>query len=1425
MLLLASQLSPFEAHKACPGLALSGDHKGLYLTDQNGRRWLWLSRAAAEAVAANKELDPVYRYRAHDFADWLKSFANGRPAVSPPLLADYFAAPRLITTAPNKHEQSSQWLAEQIRQGQLVVRPAALAAVQPKPSRRSRYIKDVVPTQDELAANSKTYAQLDAAAGIRVAPSSAAEIEPPADKTAVDADLIADDGAPDASPHAPRPGDKTTQASGVDGAGNATPPANKACLGGEPVNLATGEEILQLIDFTLPGTVPLAWVRTYRSSASDRDHGLGYGWSHPLGEQLERGAETIHLLDSEGRRIPFPLPEIGGRSHNEAERLSLLREDSERYSLASMDGGAVRIFSPVAGLLRLTRIEDSCGNRLRLHYVGGRLSAVENDSGDGLEFELDAAGRINAIRQRLKAGGARLLMNYAYDDAGDLVAATDAEGDKERYAYTNHLFRRRTLKSGYSFHFEWDQLTPAGRCMRQWGDPIDGQRTYAYRFDYDSQQRITTVTDTRGAVHVYQFNDRGQVLSHRDAEGGEWRQTYDAAGRLLARRDPIGHTEHFEYDEHGRLRRHLDRAGHAHSFTYDNDGRPTSYRDPEGGLWQRRYNRRGLLESVCDPLGHTTEYRYNALGLIGRVTAADGAATRYFWDAQGRLEAVRDPLGRTLRYRYNTQGQLRAIGGGPGQLQYRYDGLGRITSVHTPDGGATFYAYNPLGLVASITDPAGRTTRYRYDGLSQIRERIDPLGNTLRYHYDGERNLIGLTNEAGERYHLAYDHNERLIEEIGFDGRTTRYRYDGAGHLIERLAIMRDGENARILQQTRYTRDPLGRLLSADNGAERTSYRYDALGRPVEAANSHRCLAWRYDPAGRLLEDWQDGMRLQHAYDAVGRRTHTVLPGGEALDYRFDPIGQLESVRYNGQTLIRIKRDASGREMARRFGNQVETAQLYDPQGRLVAQKTVKRPDPWAGDNLQRFLLAEIFEHKPPVEREINQRLYYYNSAGQLARIDDTRRGQTRYHYDPLDRLLQVQGPLPETLIHDPAHNLLAAAADEVSAQQQAQRTAAQGNRLAVFGDARYDYDAHGNRTESRSGKDGALTTTYRYDADNQLIEVSTPQDTVTFAYDPLGRRIEKTSGAGATRFLWNGDVLLQEQFTPADDAPGAASSTTYLFEPNSFKPLALLKDGQPYYYHLDHLGTPLELTDARGELVWVGSYKSYGNLALQHAAQIPQPLRFQGQYCDDETGLHYNRFRYYDPDCGRFIHQDPIGLLGGTNNYQYVPNPTGWVDPLGLTAVKEDPARAAKALTIPQHYVFHATTNVGATRGVLSGIDPRFLNPSSRFGAAFYIASSPNTALAELAHHGAAPTHGIRFALDESKLNMLDLTDPTTAAAWGYSGGPISSATQTIGADAQAAGYNAIKYPSLRGAGANYAILDDFNDIVTPMGVAPVDP
>ena len=154
--------------------------------------------------------------------------------------------------------------------------------------------------------------------------------------------------------------------------------------------------------------------------------------------------------------------------------------------------------------------------------------------------------------------------------------------------------------------------------------------------------------------------------------------------------------------------------------------------------------------------------------------------------------------------------------------------------------------------------------------------------------------------------------------------------------------------------------------------------------------------------------------------------------------------------------------------------------------------------------------------------------------------------------------------------------------------------------------------------------------------------------------------------------FLWDGNVLLAEG-TAADPL-----ATVYLYEPGTFRPLAQIRRGPGgdaiYRYPLDLVGTPQELTNDDGRVVWRGRLRAWGALAAEPVAEVPQPLRFQGQYADTETGLHYNRFRYYAPAEGCYVHQDPIGLAGGWNRAGYVGDPAQWIDPLGLACQAGDP-------------------------------------------------------------------------------------------------------------------------------------------------------
>ncbi|MBH3361505.1 RHS domain-containing protein [Pseudomonas sp. URMO17WK12:I11] len=217
--------------------------------------------------------------------------------------------------------------------------------------------------------------------------------------------------------------------------------------------------------------------------------------------------------------------------------------------------------------------------------------------------------------------------------------------------------------------------------------------------------------------------------------------------------------------------------------------------------------------------------------------------------------------------------------------------------------------------------------------------------------------------------------------------------------------------------------------------------------------------------------------------------------------------------------------------------------------------------------------------------------------------------------------------------------------------------------RTAAKREHRYD-PLH--RLLAARGAGQKVVTEYRYDCQHRLSEVLLPNGQVAkYRYDAFGRRIEKDVAGAVTEFFWQGERLI------GDWAPGRSRS--YVYEPMSFRPLVMVdgdgaENAHPYYYQLDHLGTPQELTSAQGRICWSVRYQAYGNVARLDIEEVDNPLRFQGQYFDAETGLHYNRHRYYNPNTGRYLTADPIKLAGGLNSYRYATNPRGWIDPLGLS-------------------------------------------------------------------------------------------------------------------------------------------------------------
>ncbi|WP_108651045.1 DUF6531 domain-containing protein [Dongshaea marina] len=978
----------------------------------------------------------------------------------------------------------------------------------------------------------------------------------------------------------------------------------------DPISTFSGEELLRLVDYELPGPIEFNWLRTYRTASSQMDGPLGFGWSSRLNERLAVHEGRLNYFDAEGRKIEIPIPwQQPTRNSRENYGARRLEWGDEAAIAIRLPDDSEQIFTLVDERWLPQAIVDSFGNNLSYHYQDGRLTELRGSWGRGLALEWHDGRVISVSPLREGACNGELewrslppVVHYHYDEAGDLIRVRDRLGLGDSYQYSNHLFSKRTLASGFNYQFEWDRDDQKARCLRVWGD----SDYYDYRFSWFPEENKVTYTDGRSLPTTDIHDDSGQVIQTIHPDGAIERFEYDGNGNQVAHTNADGYTTYSRYDDENRLVEQINPLGQSSHLQFDAAGNPNELTDASGNSWQRFYNPQGLLEKTIDPEGNTTSYQYNELGYPTLITAPDGTEQRLLWNRHGDLVAESLLAGGWQKYRYDEEARVTAIEFPDGRAQrYAYDPKGRPVIIQAADGSQQQLKWDACDRLVSITDGEGRTTSYEYaDGLAQITRRIAPDGSELNYRYDAERNLVSLTNEKGEEYRFSYDAQERLVEEICFDGRIQSYDYSPAGQLL--AAHQQHSNHALRRDTTRFMRDPLGRLQQKqlpDGMFER--FAYDQQGNLTLAQNHDATLEFSYSPSGNLLRESQNGQSLSHNYDALGQRTQTITPDGDCIEYGYQ-LGMLHETRLNGKLVSQHNYDELGRETHRQQGSLTSHYQ-YDQQSRLASHRAMRG------------------------EQQVLGREYGYYASGALRSIKDSRNGFSEFFYDRADRLTRVTGPVAENFVYDPAGNLLA------EGESNPANTELKQNRLLCYGDKRYRYNDYGSLIEE-SGPSG--TTRYQYDTKQQLVRVDNNGQQTCYKYDPLGRRIAKLTPQGETCYIWDGDVLLTESC--------GEKRKLYLHEPGSFRPLAQVVDGKTYHYQLDHLGTPRELTDAEGNIVWSVQYKAFGSVVCKQVEDVENNIRFQGQYFDSETGLHYNRHRYYNPRIGRYLSQDPLGLEGG---------------------------------------------------------------------------------------------------------------------------------------------------------------------------------
>ncbi|ENU4104058.1 TPA: RHS repeat-associated core domain-containing protein, partial [Pseudomonas aeruginosa] len=534
-------------------------------------------------------------------------------------------------------------------------------------------------------------------------------------------------------------------------------------------------------------------------------------------------------------------------------------------------------------------------------------------------------------------------------------------------------------------------------------------------------------------------------------------------------------------------------------------------------------------------------------------------------------------------------------------------------------GGKTQLAYDAQDNLTEVKDPRGVTTRYEYDGLGNLTRLVSPDSGTTTFEHDAAGNVIRRTDARGAVTEYRYDALNRLIERHSPSDPSldVQYRYD----------LTADGNKG------------IGRLGAIEGARDSLVYRYDERGNLVEQVRSIRLdqqtlldrVTYRYDAANQLLEiGYPSGLAIGYPRNAGGQVASVTLAVGDKAPSPL--VGQIAYLPFG--PLQRLT-----------WGNGIALSREYDQDYQLLRQKV----GPWQSD-------------------------YQHDANGNIQQHRHSLWGTLDYQYDPLDRLTEERGVQGgRSYAYDAVGNRTQRSDNPASggtASSQDYQYAPDSNRLTAIGAQAVTSDAAGNLTQDRAARKLA------YDAQGRLQSVSLDgQQVAEYRYNALGQRIVKLTPESITTYLYGPDGQLLGE--AEHDGSGRKLRAQYYLWLDSL-PLATIdadydaqgKVGNPtlLYLHGDHLDTPRLATDASGQIAWQWQSDAFGRGEALSQGSTQVNLRFPGQYYDAESGLHYNYFRDYDPETGRYVESDPIGLGGGLNTYGYVEaNPVLRTDSLGL--------------------------------------------------------------------------------------------------------------------------------------------------------------
>jgi RHS repeat-associated protein len=973
---------------------------------------------------------------------------------------------------------------------------------------------------------------------------------------------------------------------------------------GDPVDVVTGANLDRNLDFRLVGPLPLEWHRYYNSAQNERLCPLGWGHTHEYDRRLLLDVDGLSYIKSTGKSVGFPPLERDG---DEFARTGVVlrRVASDIYLVREQRKPAMEFAFQDCSPVGLLKRVFRGDSSINFRYVPDRrLEMIIDSRGRTVRVRHDPAGRILEL---VLVGSAtkedRRILSCTYDEAGNLVQCVDP--------YRN------------PFTFKYDRNN---RMISK-----TDRRGYSFLFEYDTEGRCTHSQGEDGLFEVrLEYSPKEQVTVVTRANGGQFTYFYNSAGTITKIVEPDGSVRTFNLDSKGRVSEEVDANGDVTKWIYGSSGALIGKRSSLG-QFSTGDNRPVKPDKKAHRIPtRPLEWEYGRLFSPSRVmapTADDSAVQQFSHSVRKLAREDRRHFSSALKG-FDSSSANPGNGLNSGEV---YDDFGLLIQEWDWSGKARRWNYDAAGNTVRYHDRDGLTYRYEYASANLRCRRVDPLGQVVSFGYTATALPAKITDPGGTCTDYVYDPKDRMVQVRRGGSLKEEYHYDLADNLIQKL----DG-NGNLLVTFEIGPQNLKTVRHLTSG-ENHYYVYDKLGRYAELATDEIKVRFEYDRWGYRTLDERDGRGVKHTFIGPRRLGSTIILNRFTISYHrlpdgatriTDPGGKHHFIRLAGNGLV-----------VRTMSNGSSELTQFDAAGRCLLKEQTqsqRSEQPWI-------------------------RTYSYSGEGDLIRVDDSLHGVVRYEHDAAHRLNRaIHNETFETYRYDAAGNLL-------EHPGLSGVTIGESNQLRTANGYEFEYNDR-RHIGIRRGPNGE--TRYHYNSCDMLVRCETPQGDWQAAYDPLGRRTFKSFGGKRVEFYWDTDRLAAEVrqdgslriYIYAD----AFAMTPLLFV--EYKTVDADPDsGNRYFLFANHISTPIRVEDEQGSVVWSARIDPYGTAHVPSGAAIEMPLRFPGHYLDSETGLHYNRFRYHNPELGRYLQSDPIGIAGGLNVYAYTSNPLRRVDVRGL--------------------------------------------------------------------------------------------------------------------------------------------------------------